>query len=103
MVSQAGCAYCHNVDAFAWSVVGSVAGVIGAAVAIAFGAIPLLRERRERRRSRPYQAGLRTGSPITLSGHLIMRPLIINIRFRQGELMLRERIRLRTAGRRYRA
>jgi len=33
------------VDAFAWSVIGSVAGVLGAAAAIVFGLIPLLRER----------------------------------------------------------
>ena len=39
------CAYCHTVDAFAWEVVGSVAGVIGAAAAI----IALLQ------RSRPHK------------------------------------------------
>ena len=35
-------------DAFAWSVIGSVAGVLGAAAAIVFGLIPLLRERQRR-------------------------------------------------------
>ena len=34
-------------DAFAWGVVGSVAGVVGAAAAIVFGLIPLLRSRKE--------------------------------------------------------
>jgi Effector-associated domain 2 len=35
------------VDTFAWTVVGSVAGVIGAAAAIVFGIIPLLRKRKD--------------------------------------------------------
>ncbi|MGO9083569.1 MAG: hypothetical protein ACLQDY_31850, partial [Streptosporangiaceae bacterium] len=33
-------------NAFAWSVVGSVAGVVGAAAAIVFGLIPLLQRRK---------------------------------------------------------
>ena len=41
------CAYCHNVDAFAWGVVGAIAGVVGAAAAIVFGLIPLLHGRKE--------------------------------------------------------
>jgi tetratricopeptide (TPR) repeat protein len=35
-------------DAFAWGVVGSIAGVAGAAAAIVFGLIPLLRDRRKK-------------------------------------------------------
>jgi hypothetical protein len=35
------------VDAFAWGVVGSVAGVVGAVAAIVFGLIPLLRRRKQ--------------------------------------------------------
>lgn len=37
--------YCHSVDAFAWTVVGSVVGVVAAAAVILFGLFPLLRTR----------------------------------------------------------
>jgi tetratricopeptide (TPR) repeat protein len=46
------------VDAFAWSVVGSVTGAVGTVAAIVFGLIPLLRESRERRKVSPKLMGV---------------------------------------------
>ena len=43
----AGISECQSADGFAWGVIGSVAGVVGAAAAIIFGLIPLLRERHQ--------------------------------------------------------
>jgi hypothetical protein len=53
---RAGSAYCHSVDAFAWGVIGSVAGVVGAAAAVVFGLLPLLRDRQARREIAPVPA-----------------------------------------------
>jgi tetratricopeptide (TPR) repeat protein len=40
-------AYCHCVDVFVWTVVGSVAGVACAVATVIFGVLPYLRRRRE--------------------------------------------------------
>jgi tetratricopeptide (TPR) repeat protein len=64
---RAGCAYCHSVDAFGWGVVGSVAGVVGAAAAVVFGLLPLLRERRERQ-VLPVPSAAEGGAPVAGGG-----------------------------------
>ena len=43
-----GCAYGHTMNVFAWTVIGSVAGVVGAAAAIVFGLVPFLQGRKQR-------------------------------------------------------
>ena len=57
MLLPAGNAYCHSVDEFAWTVLGSAAGVAGAIAAVVFGLIPLLQSHRERKKV-PPAAGL---------------------------------------------
>jgi hypothetical protein len=49
-------------DAFAWGVIGSVAGVVGAAAAIVFGLIPLLRNRQEGKKAPPAAGGAEDGA-----------------------------------------
>ncbi len=41
------CAYCHSVGAFSWTVVGSLAGVVGTAAVIVVGVLPFLRNRQQ--------------------------------------------------------
>lgn len=57
-------AYGHNMDAFAWEVTGSAAGVVAAVAAIIFGVIPLWQGRRDVRR-----ADTEPVEPKTLTGH----------------------------------
>lgn len=64
----AGCAYCHNLDAFAWGVVGSVAGVVGAAAAVVSGLLPLLRDRQARKEIPPVPAAGEGGAPVAGDG-----------------------------------
>ena len=50
-------AYCRSVDAFAWEVIGSVAGVVGAVAAITFGVVAFLQGRRHKKESKPASGG----------------------------------------------
>ena len=61
-------------DAFAWSVVGSVTGAVGTVAAIVFGIIPLLRERRERGKVSPKLMGVE--GPAAIEGSSQM-PVVV--------------------------
>ena len=53
------CAYCRTVDALAWEVIGSLAGVASVIAAIVFGVIPLVQARRPQTRLAPADGALR--------------------------------------------
>jgi hypothetical protein len=73
--AMAGRAYCHSVDAFAWGVVGSVAGVVGAAAAVVFGLLPLLRDRQARKEIAPVPDAAEGAAPVVGDGDDV--PLVV--------------------------
>lgn len=77
-------------DAFAWGVVGSVAGVVGAAAAIVFGLVPLLQNWRKARRGSANDVkngGATEPSGVLLPVALLSTDRAVLIRYTQnGEL-----------------
>jgi tetratricopeptide (TPR) repeat protein len=70
-----GCTYCRSVDEFAVTVIGSVAGVLGTAVAIVFGLLPLLRSHRDRQGIPPV-SGESENAVVTVPGEKDVRVVV---------------------------
>jgi hypothetical protein len=110
VLPQVANAYCRSVGEFAWTVIGSAAGVVGAVAAIVFGLVPLLQGRRERRKFLPAVGELVAVSAGTdevpvLAGEIPQEPVAFQPRARlfdeldapgsSGRVIARLLIRLR--------